>query len=124
MIKFNFFIPGRLPGMNEIIDEARGNKFASAVQKTKYTKLIVDVVRLTFRNYGAYNLMDKVWISFTWVEKDKRRDPDNLVAGKKFIMDGLVRSGLLENDGWNQIAGFTDTWKVGEPGVWVEVKEV
>ncbi len=123
MNKYNFFILGRLPGLNDIIKEARGNKYASAVQKKKYTQLVADVVRLTFRAYGS--IQGKVWISFTWVEKDKRRDPGNIRVAEKFITDGLVLAGLLKNDGWSQIAGFTDTWEVGkEPGVWVSIKEV
>ncbi len=123
MTKYNFFIPTRLPSMNEIIDEARGSKFASAIQKTKYTKLVADVVRLTFRKYGT--IQGKVWLSFIWVERNRRRDPGNIRCGEKFITDGLVRAGLLQGDGWKQIAGFTDTWEVGkEAGVWVEVREV
>ena len=122
MIKYNFFIPGRLPGLNEIIHEARHHYHASAKQKKKYTNLVADVVRLTFRKYGT--IQGRVWISFIWTEQDKRRDPGNFRCGEKFITDGLVLAGLLKGDGWKHIAGFTDTWEVGEPGVWVEVREV
>ena len=122
MIKYNFFIPGRLPGLNEIINEARTHKFASATQKKKYTKRVADVIRLTFRDYKP---MGRIWVSCIWVEKDRRRDPDNIIAGgKKFLLDGMVKARLLKQDNWN-IQGFTDTWEVGkEPGVWVEVREV
>ena len=122
MTKYNFFIPGRFPGLNEIIGEARKHKMASATQKKRYTNLVADVVRLTFRKYGS--IQGKVWISFIWVEKDKRRDPDNFVVAKKYIIDGLVEAGLLKGDGWKHIAGLTDTWEVGEPGVWVSVTGV
>lgn len=126
MIKYNFFIPGRFPGMNEIIKEARGNKYASARQKARFTMLTRTLVNLSFQlPIAHFGQMKKVWIDFRWVEKNTRRDPDNICAGKKFILDGLVLSGLLKNDGWSQIAGFTDTWEVGkEPGVYVEIKEV
>jgi len=121
MRKYCFFIPGRLPGMNEIINEARGNKYASAKQKKIYTNRVADCFMLTFKRFKP---VGKSWITFTWVEKDKRRDPGNVRCAEKFITDGLVTAGLLKNDGWNQIAGFTDTWEVGEPGVWVEIREV
>ncbi len=122
MTKYNFFIPGRLPGMNDIVKEARGNKYASAMQKKKYTQLVADVVRLTFRKYGS---MGKVWINFTWIERNRMRDPDNVSVGKKFILDGLVLAGLLKGDGWANIVCFTDKWEVGkEPGVYVEIREV
>ena len=120
-IKYNFFIPGRLPSLNEIIGEARKHKMASATQKKKYTKRVADVIRLTFRDYKP---MDKVWINLTWIERNRKRDPDNIVAAKKFILDGLVLAGLLKSDGWANIAGFTDSWETGEPGVWVEVRSV
>ncbi len=120
--KYNFFIPGRLPGFNDIIKEARGNKYGSNVQKQNFTTMVYTAIRVAFRNYKP---MKKVWITCTWVEKDKRRDPDNIVSAKKYICDGLVLAGMLKNDGWGQIAGFTDTWAVGkEPGVFVEIKEV
>ena len=32
---------------------------------------------------------------------------------------GLVAANLLNNDGWKQIAGFNDSFSVGEPGVTV-----
>ena len=121
MTKYNFFIPGRLPGMNEIIKEARGNKYASAHEKKVNTVRVYNAIRLVFHGYKT---MGKVWLSCNWVEKNKKRDPDNIVVAKKYICDGLVLAGLLKNDGWSQIAGFTDTWEVGEPGVWVEVREV
>ena len=124
VIKYNFFIPGRLPGMNEIIGEARKSKFASADQKGKQTQRIGWHIGAALFHYKPIKPMKKVWVDLKWMEKDRRRDPDNIVAGKKFIMDGLVLSGLLKNDGWSQIAGFTDTWEVGELGVWVEVREV
>lgn len=120
MNKYNFFIPGRLPGMNEIISEARHHYHASAKQKKKYTSLVADVIRLMFRNC---NPMRRVWITCRWVEKNKMRDPDNIVAAKKYICDGLIMAGLLLDDDWNYITGFTDTWEVGEPGVWVTVQE-
>ena len=121
MNKYNFFIPGRLPGMNEVIDKARSNKYSSAQLKKAWTQRVADVVRMTFRTIKPLRI---VWISFRWVEKNKRRDPDNLIVAKKFVLDGLVLAGMLKNDGWGEIAGFTDTWEVGEPGVWVSVKEV
>jgi hypothetical protein len=120
--KYNFFVPGRLPNLNDMIFEARGNKYASAVQKKLYTKRVADVIRLTFRGYKA---MGKVWLSCHWLEINRRRDPDNVCAAKKYILDGMVVAGLLDKDGWDNIGGFTDTWEVGkDPGVWVEVREI
>lgn len=54
-------------------------------------------------------------------------DPDNLVAGFKACLDGLVTAGVLENDRWANIGMPTYDWKAcrhGEGHVTIEVNEV
>ena len=59
-----------------------------------------------------------------WKETNKRRDPDGFIVAKKFILDALVQSNIIPNDGWSEIAGFTDEFVVDpkQPGVWVTLK--
>lgn len=55
------------------------------------------------------------------------RDKDNISSfGRKVIQDGLVRVGVLKNDGWKHIEGFSDRFRVDEknPRVEVEIIEV
>ena len=69
--------------------------------------------------------MGRVRIAWRWVEASKNRDPDNFSSiGKKFILDALVTAGVLQNDGWRHIAGWTDDWEIGVPGVHVTLEEV
>lgn len=63
----------------------------------------------------------RVRIEFTWYEPNKRRDPDNVVFAKKFILDGLVRAGILENDGWRIVTEFSDKWIVSKSRPRVEL---
>lgn len=35
-----------------------------------------------------------------WRHKDKRKDFDNVEFGVKWIKDGLVKAGVVANDGW------------------------
>ena len=65
-------------------------------------------------------------IHFTWIEKNKRRDLDNISAvGKKFILDTLQQCGKLKNDNLNYVVGFTDDVTYGkENGIIVEFEEV
>lgn len=63
-------------------------------------------------------------LRFVWYCKNRREDPDNIHFKKKFILDGAVNAGLLENDGWRQIAGFEDVFKVDKGNVRVEITEV
>ena len=60
-------------------------------------------------------------IRFTWYEKNKRRDPDNIsAAGKKPILDGLVEAGVLKDDGWSVIQGLEDRFIIDK--VWPRVE--
>ena len=66
-------------------------------------------------------------IGFDWIEPDKRRDMDNISAGKKFILDALVWAGVIADDSWKCVKGFMpESFRVikDNPGVWVYIKEV
>lgn len=71
------------------------------------------------------NLKYPVHIVFTWIEPNKRRDLDNISFAKKFIIDALVRSDVLIDDGWSYVAGHVDRFKVDkeDPRVVVEIYE-
>jgi len=100
-----FIIPGRLPSLNDMIREARGNKFWAASSKKKSQKII-----------GQYIVSSRipiftepVIISFDWTEPDRRRDIDNVSSGgRKLILDALVQCGKLEDDSRRFIKGFID----------------
>lgn len=64
-----------------------------------------------------------IYIHFHWFAKNRKKDPDNISSAKKFILDGLQEAGIIENDGWNQIAGFSDDFTVDKknPRVVVEI---
>ncbi len=118
-----FFIPHILPGMNDIIKAAkirRGKWSAYADQKRDCEQTIVCSLNDLRRVRGL------VWFDFIWFEKSKRRDLDNIAAAKKFILDALVSAGIIENDGWKNVAGWTDIFKISKenPGVKVVFGEV
>jgi Holliday junction resolvase RusA-like endonuclease len=89
----HFVIPGRLPGLNEIIGSARTAWADSAKQKKKWTQACA--LAIGPAHIGSFS---GVCVSFDWYEKDNRRDPDNVMAGQKFIFDALVAQGWLEDD--------------------------
>lgn len=101
-------IPGRLPGMNEIIKAARTNKYQAAKQKKTFTELVF------WQTKYPQPVKTPVSILCVWYEKNKRRDPDNISAGIKFILDGLVHAKILQNDGWDQIKRIEHRFKVSE----------
>ncbi len=89
--------------LNEYINKERSNKYAGAKLKKQET----DFVTLFCKN--KFKLEKKVNIVFTWLEDtDHAKDPDNVSYAKKFILDGLVKAGVLQNDTYKQIQGFKD----------------
>lgn len=124
---WSFFVPGPLPGLNEIITankqgKSRSGKFLIGLgytnMKAEWGKQIVKAIR-----DAKIPPLKRVRVMFQWMESKKNRDPDNIAAGKKFIFDALVDAGVLENDGWKQVAGFTDVFIIGRPGVEVSVRD-
>jgi len=113
------WIPGCLPGMNEIISMARTHWAKSAKQKTDYTDLVASYCVL-----NRLKPMKRVWLGIYYHEKNQKRDPDNISAGKKFLLDGLVQAGVLANDGHKQIAGFDESFHFdGREGVEIFLSE-
>lgn len=47
-------------------------------------------------------------VRFEWHERTKKRDADNIASAKKFILDALVGSGVLEDDSRKYVKGFYD----------------
>ena len=65
--------------------------------------------------------VSKAVFKFTWYRKNKRTDPDNIVFAKKFILDAMQQVGIIKNDGWSQVAEFTDTWEVDKDNPRIEI---
>lgn len=64
-----------------------------------------------------------VHITYNWYSKDNRMDTDNVAFAKKFINDGLVQAGVLENDSRKFVKGFSDNFYIDKtkPRVVVEI---
>lgn len=107
VVRSEVWIPGPMPGMNEIIALARRNRYASAGQKKQWTQ------RVAFATAAA-KVPQYKWATFEfeWVEPNRKRDPDNIASARKFILDGLQQASALEGDGWFQIRGWSDRFRV------------
>lgn len=117
------WIPGPLPGLNEMIAAAKGcggRGLAYSRMKKEWTMTIKFLAQA-----AQWRPMRAARFAFLWVERNRSRNPDNIAAGRKFIFDGLVAAKVLSNDGWGEIRSWTDTFAVGDkPGVRVEIQEV
>ena len=115
---------GQLPGMNEFIDANRRNYHAGAKMKKEAEYIVTVCARKTLQRWRASG---PVFMRYTWYEPNRKRDKDNVSGfGRKIIQDALVRAGYLKNDGWNDIVGFSDEFRVDkkEPRIEVEIEEV
>lgn len=112
-------VHGKLPSLNEYIDACRRNKYAAAKMKHEAESMIIlQIGRMK-------PIMQPSIIHLTWHEKTTRRDPDNVAAGKKFILDAMQRCGKLPNDNSRYIAGFTDSFIYGRDyAVEIEVEPI
>ena len=120
MTKTVIEIPIRLPGLNEYTAQNRRNKFAGAKMKADIERQLVAYI--TAQKPKRHT---RVRIIFRWREENKKRDLDNVAFAKKFILDALVASGVLPNDGWANVVGFEDHFEVSkQPGVRVELEEL
>jgi Holliday junction resolvase RusA-like endonuclease len=111
----SFTVPMRLPGLNEIIEAAKSHWSVYREMKRTYQEAVI----WTSKRIQPF---DRAYLDITWYEPNRQRDLDNIAAGKKFILDGLQAAGKIENDGWKQIAGFSDTFAMDKRNPRVEVK--
>lgn len=120
MIKLK--IPIKFPTLNDFIEACKiqrgrwnkGNQIKQDYQRALYYYLCKLPV-----------LKPPIEITYTWIEKNKRRDLDNVSAiGRKFILDSLQLAGKLKNDNLNYVVGSHDQVTFGdEYGVILEIEE-
>lgn len=92
--------------LNEYINAERANKYAAASLKKKYTEYFANVFN------GCEKITKPIDIHFIWHLNNKRRDLDGISSiMRKFILDGMVESGILENDNLKWVQGFQDDVK-------------
>lgn len=118
-----FEIPGELPSLNEYTGSNRQNRYAGGRSKKIATETCCYAVM------GAMNLGLDVKPPFnlhiTWVTKNNKKDPDNVAFAVKFILDGMMAAGLIENDGRKQVHDIEHHFETDKqnPRVIVELEE-
>jgi Holliday junction resolvase RusA-like endonuclease len=78
-----------------------------------------------YRQLRGVKIANPVRLLYHWFEPNKKRDKDNIAAAQKFVQDALVACGVLANDGWANITGFTHDFAVDakKPRVEIEIIE-
>lgn len=122
---YKFTIPGILPGLNEYINAERGRagRYAAAAMKKQAEHIIGWAIKSQLKRV---RITRPVIIRYLWVEPNRKRDKDNIAFAKKFIQDSLVKTGVLDGDGWKHIEKFYDNFAVDpkNPRIVVEIEEI
>ena len=121
---YKIVIPGELPDLNSVIAESkrgRGKWQPYNELKQEYTNIVAWIAKSEIKKQ-----LKKIDLEITWICKNRRKDKDNIMAGTKFILDGLVQAKVIENDGWKQIGDIYHKFKIDKhnPRVEVAITEV
>ena len=111
-------IPVKLPSLNDYVRACRSGPYAGAKMKERIQRDVGWYIRQLPMIDGPCS------INFTWTEKTRRRDLDNVAFAKKFILDEMVTLGVLVDDSRRYVEGFTDAFRVGDDwSVIVEIEQ-
>lgn len=116
---YKAIIEMKLPSLNEYVNVCRTNPYKAS----KFKKDLERDIGYYLQKLPSFD--KPVKIHFHWIEQNRRRDLDNVAAAKKFILDAMVKVGVLTNDNRKCVAAFTDTFSYDkEAKVVVEIMEV
>ena len=115
---YRFIIDEKLPSLNDYIFVCRANRFGANQMKRNIENAINKYTdHIPFIN-------NPVYISFLWIDANRRRDLDNIAFAKKFILDALQKKGILKNDNRECVIGFSDNFALGKDyKIIVELRE-
>lgn len=111
-----------LPSLNEHDNANRANRYGGASMKKRATGQCSLYVKKAI-NEGFKVERQPMDLKFTWYAKDRRKDKDNIAFAVKYIFDGMVDAGLIENDGWKQVGNWENEFEVDKGNPRVEIME-
>lgn len=119
-MEYKLIIPGSLNNLNDYINSERTNRHKGAKMKRDNENIVSFAIKQCL--WGV-RIEKPVFMEFIWYEKNRRRDLDNISSfGRKVIQDALVYCGVLKDDGWKYVVGFSDRFEVDKENPRIEVK--
>lgn len=118
-MEHKFVILGKLPGLNEYTAANRTNPYKGGKMKKDGEQIVIWSIRQQMK---GLHIDKPVRLHYHFFEPNRRRDLDNISAfSHKVIQDALVKCGVLQNDGWKEIIGYTDNFSCDKNNPRIEV---
>lgn len=121
---YRFTIAGRLPGLNDMIASQGRPWWVGRKVKEDAMKLVM--MALMVNNVPKFTV--PVTIRVKWIERDARRDRDNVSSGgSKILLDAMQQKEILINDSrkWvSDIRHDTSIIDKDHPRIEIEIEEV
>ena len=114
-------LEGEFTSLNPYIDAERTHRMKAAeIKKAETYRVQIETIGVM-----PVSLTYPLSIAFTWHCENEKTDPDNIFFSKKFILDGLVKAGVIQGDGWKHIRKTSDVCFVDKdrPRVVLEITE-
>ena len=118
-MKYLLIIHGKLNNLNDYIKAMNRNRYEGSDLKSKNEAKVMQEI---YSQFGRLRITKPVRMQYTWYEPNKQRDKDNISSfGRKVIQDALVKTKVLQNDGWKNVIGFSDEFDVDTKNPRIEV---
>lgn len=125
--KMHFEIQGRLDGLNEYTNSCRSNRYgANAMKKRNQERVRIGLLKArseeTLQRVYKYPIQLKI----AWYGPNMHRDVDNITFATKFILDEMVKQGIIQDDSQKYVSGVIHDVRVDKenPRIEVEIQEV
>lgn len=106
-IVYKIKIKGALDDLNTYIKAERSHRNMGAEMK----KVNTEIVEWQTKNLEPIKHYP-LHVHITWFNRDEKKDPDNIAFAKKYILDGLKKSGVIKDDSRKYIKSFSDDFEV------------
>jgi Holliday junction resolvase RusA-like endonuclease len=123
-MEYKVVIEGRFPSMNEFINANRTHKQKGNKMKQQSQD---DISWQLLQQYRKLHIDKPIKLHYTFYEPNKKRDLDNISGYfHKVFQDALVHCGIIMDDSWHYISGYSDTFLIDnkKPRIEVIIEEV
>ena len=112
------------PGLNDYIHSCGRHPQVGAKMKRDYQTIAANAIRVQLKRLIILNL---VRIHYTFYEATEKRDPSNVASFfVKVFEDALQQCGVLKNDNWKYLKGYSQEFHIdrANPRVEVVIEEI